>query len=214
MTFYPYKGPRIIPNTIDCIFTMKADDQTVENVYQFRYGTAVPSVAALQNLAAELAADVWNAIRGEMNKNVTAVNVTAKDIGAPGRAIGGYNFVPGTIGLEAASDVPLNVAAHMTLRTAKQGRRFKGGKSFSGFSETHVNRNTLGDEIMSMLLRAGVSLLHTYVQGAFTPAVASLPHLSAPTIINAPAESNAITGVIVPDAWVDSQKTRLTNRGK
>jgi hypothetical protein len=212
MAFIPYVGPRIIPNCVDVAVIMKAANQTIMNVWQVKYTAHTPTVADLQNLAAEVGS-VWATIaRPELSSQVQFIQVLCKDIGAAGRFVGAYNYPANTYGQNGSSDLPLNVAANVTLKTAKQGRRFTGKKSISGFTENHVDHNTLGVEILNFLANLAAGMIRTWVGGLFATALGSLPHMVAigpPT----PAETNVLTGITVPDAWTDSQKTRLTNRG-
>jgi len=213
MTFIPYKGPRIIPNTVDLTIHWTAFGQQCENVYQFRY-TTVPTALSLTNLASTFGQAMFNTMKPFLSPSVQFLNATAKDIGAAGRQQGVYTYPNGSTGQAPNDAVALNMASNVNLTTAKVGRRFQGGKSYSGFTESEGTGNTWQSTITTMISNIAVLLLQTWLSGAFTPAIGSLPHMSAIGVVGAPAESNAITGVSQVDLNVDSQKTRLNNRGR
>lgn len=213
MPFIPYEGPRIIPNTVDVTTHWTFQGNQCENVYQMKY-TTVPTKAQLDQLASDFGQEIFTLIRPRLSTAVQWVDVVAKDIGAAGRAQGSYTFFGGSNGTNTSDPTAANTAIHALLRTAKTGRRFKGGKSYSGFTESDITGNTIGSAILAFIGNLALALLHSYVSGLFLPAVGSLPKMSAPGVVLNAAESNAITNVSAVDANVDSQKTRLNNRGR
>jgi len=213
MTYIPYTGPRIIPNTVDVTIHMLCLGQKIQNVYQFRYTTGVPTAAQLLALAGTWGLAFISAMGPVLSNTVQFIDVHAKDIGAAGRAQATYTYNPGVTGSNTSPGQALNVSSWLTLNTAKTGRRFQGGKNISGFVDADIDNMTLGSAIMSAIATFATKFLVSYISGYFFPAVAALPWVATTTHGAAPAESNTITSVTPTNAYTDSAKGRLIGHG-
>jgi hypothetical protein len=215
-TFQPYVGPRIIPGHVDCIVQGSCFGNLVENVYGFKYTGTRPTGAELAQLGTEFLPALYNVQKTNTVTNMSFISAQMVDIGIAGGNTATFVFNPNTNGTNTGSDLPLNVAASVELKTGKRGRRFKGAKRWSALPENEVDHNSFSSNLMGWLAQLGLLLVRTYVSGKFAPAVGSLPHMPPLGQVGppSPAESNVIASVSTVDNNTDSQKTRLNRRGR
>jgi hypothetical protein len=115
-----------------------------------------------------------------------------------------YFFAAGTAGTHSGSPLPGGSACSVVLRTGIAGRAHHGRKSFSPIASTDYSQNELNTAYLTIMATFLSTLTTFYASGKFQPVVASEKYNGY----------DYITAVGVPNLTVDSQKTRLTGRGR
>lgn len=122
--------------------------------------------------------------------------------------IGGPEFTlistPALQGADANQSMPGNVALCISLRTALAGRRFRGRKFFSGIPVPEVEDNQVSATFADAVV-ASINGSVGDLSGNGTPL--SVLSYVGPTIV-------PVTSVLYTDLFVDSQRRRLTGRGR
>jgi len=193
---------RRIPNTVDVHFRYSVDGNRCENVYQMAF-TVAPTPATMLALVTEIANAFLPRYQAFQTISHVYHEVLARNISPGSNLQAVYTFPPNTVGSLPAAGVALSEAARLILKTLNYGRRFKGAKGLSGFHEGYVNGNTISNNLVPLLANLGAQMLLSRVGGLYIPAVASFLNQAAYTL----------SSVLMNDNSVDSQKTRLNNRG-
>lgn len=195
--------PRVITGTTDVHVRMEQDGRKYENVFQFQAASA-PTTAQLNQLASEIAGSVCSKMLLYLPTNCKIVEVFCKYIGVLNGATGIYTFTSGNFGTRSGNPEPASVASRITLHTGLSGKSYRGAKSLGPFVETDIDGNSFTNALITLLINFMAEMLITRVGTFFQPAVASFK-------LN---ERHRITSASLTDTNVDSQKTRLTGRGR
>jgi len=107
-------------------------------------------------------------------------------------------------GGEANPALPGNVAFCISLRTALAGRRFRGRKYITAIPETAVTGNTLDSTHVADILSGAATLMADLTANGTPMSVFSRTGL---TLVG-------VTAIVAVDNTVDSQRRRLTGRGR
>jgi hypothetical protein len=122
--------------------------------------------------------------------------------------VGGPEFslinTPAQQGGDANGSMPGNVALCISLRTALAGRRFRGRKFFSGIPVPEVADNTISSTFADAVVASISGSMGDLTAAGFPLSVLSYV---GPTIV-------PVTSVLYTDLFVDSQRRRLTGRGR
>jgi len=191
-----------IPNALKITVKGTLYGQLVENVW-----TALcaedPEITVLMD-AANAMADSYPAILVPLSSSLTITEFTARYLGDP--AGPEYTVVPSSplAGGSLNPGLPGNVTLCVSLRTALAGRRFRGRKYFSGLVESSVVGNEVDAGVVATIV-AGVNGVIGAMQDAAIPlTIVSYAGLTNTTVVNA----------VCVDNFVDSQRRRLTGRGR
>lgn len=108
----------------------------------------------------------------------------------------------GGVGIDSE---PGNVALCVSLRSPFSGRRFRGRKFFSAIPTTSVSSNQIDAAVCDAIVAAINDVLMANLEANGTPlAVISLAGLAV----------TALSTALCTDRFVDSQRRRLTGRGR
>lgn len=191
-----------IPNAAK--ITVKGDylGQLCENVWTCLVPEN-PPVIDLENIAVGVSGYL-PAIVEPLSTSLVINEITVRYLGDPGGPE--YTFVPITpiAGTNASPGLPGNVALCVSLRTALAGRRFRGRKYFSGWTEADVVGNLVDAGAVADIVAA----CNAFIAGMITDGV-PLTIVSYTGLTNV----NVVNAVCV-DNYVDSQRRRLPGRGR
>lgn len=176
--------------------------QQVENVWHcqgddpFDPGTASGIAGIFQTAYAGLMAP--------LSENYTVREIFVHNLA--GTASGEFTLaiIPAQAGGEPVGSEPGNVAFCVSLRTALAGRRFRGRKYIAGLPTGSVVANELDASIANTLLTE-IDLLRVNLASNSTPMCIFSP--TGLTLV-------PVTAVTFVDLVVDSQRRRLTGRGR
>jgi hypothetical protein len=177
--------------------------QINENVWHV-YHDGVPTLEQLQGIA-EIFATAYPLIIGPLSGALTYNEITCRYIGAAEAPEYTLAFSPPVAGGQtAAESSPSNVCLCVSLRTGLSGRRFRGRKYFSGIPEGMVTSNVINSDLCDELVTAINDLIAALATNETPLAVVSLVQLTVTFVVTA----------ICVDLFVDSQRRRLTGRGR
>jgi hypothetical protein len=174
-----------------------------ENTFAYRWTGGPPTTGELLSLAQEVWATIGVKMQRQMHTGNVFREVYARNIHTEVAAQATYALPANTAGQRGGGALALNEACRVTTRTGFTGRSNHGAKGFSGFVEGDLDGNSIGTQLMTWLIDLCLSIVAQRLAGRFTPAVASRKN----------ATSVVITSALPIDNNVDSQKTRLNNRG-
>lgn len=184
--------------------TVKGDlyGQLVENVWTCLVA-ADPPLLDLDNIANRVAAS-YPAIIAPMTTALTINEITVRylgDIAGPE-----FTLVPATpiTGNSANPGLPGNVALCVSLRTALAGRRFRGRKYFSGLVESSVVGNLVDSGVVAEIVTACQEFIDAMIAEEYPLTIVSYAGLTNVNVVSA----------VCVDNYVDSQRRRLTGRGR
>jgi len=117
----------------------------------------------------------------------------------------------GTPGQRAGAIEPNNVAFSISFKTGLAGATNTGRNSFGGFLKTDIT-NSLINSVLAEGIRDNYALMIApgYISAAWRWVIVS----RKVAVPGDPGTPRAVTNVIYNDLVVDSQKTRLPNRGQ
>jgi len=192
----------IIPNAVKVTISGSLFGQLVENVWTVQSGDP-PTDADLTTIIDEFLLDYPN-ITANLSAALTYTNIVARYMGDPAGPELAQAISPAIAGGLELDSAPGNVAICVSLKTALAGRRFRGRKFFSG-----IPKNSLIDNTMDATQAEGVRFAcQTLINGLVT---AGFPM----TIVSLTGMTNVlVTNATLTDNFIDSQRRRLTGRGK
>jgi len=184
--------------------TVKGDyfGQLVENVWYCQVG-ATPPVVDLENIATAVIAS-YPAIVEPLSTSLVINEVTVRNLGD--EAGPEYSLAPITpiAGTNASPGLPGNVALCVSLRTALAGRRFRGRKYFSGWTEADVSGNLVDAGAVADIVAGVNAFIANMITEGFPLTIVSYTGLT---------NVNVVTALCV-DNYVDSMRRRLPGRGR
>lgn len=193
----------IVANAVKVTVTGDLFGQLNQNVW----GVIVaepPTVAVLDNIL-DIFQSHYGDLVGPLSANLTYSSAEARYIGsADGPETARFFDPPITGGQAAAPSSPSNVALCVSLRSGLAGRRFRGRKFFSGIPEGAVANNLIDSTLCTAVVSAIGDLIVELAANNTPLAIISLVQLTVVEVIS----------VICVDNYVDSQRRRLTGRGR
>lgn len=177
--------------------------QVVENVWGVQTG-APPTVGELSNIN-----DIFHTAYGSLLLPMSAAmsigEITSRYLGdATGPEVT-LSITPPMLGLVEVDPNPNNVALCVSLRSALAGRRFRGRKYFSGIPKPDATGNTISTAFCDAI----VDVINTWIIGELNSNGTPLSIISLTGLTLVPV----LTALCV-DNFVDSQRRRLTGRGR
>jgi hypothetical protein len=148
-------------------------------------------------------------LQQEFSADEGAGFVSVRDIRSPSLAMI-TSTAPAAGGAAPGDSLPAQIAAVVTLRTAKAGKGFRGRAYIPGFSE--ASNDTGG--VMTAATKAALDLYaaglqNVFLAGLVTLGVAKRPiYNDADCTIVTPGETNAVTQVLVRNDLWDTQRRR------
>lgn len=178
--------------------------QTVENVWGVHWGAGAPEMGDLEIING-IFQTAYVDIMAPLSDQLTLNEVTSRYLGSADGPEHTLAIIPGQTGGALSASSPGNVALCVSLRSAFAGRRLRGRKFFSGIPEANTASNTIDVALCDAVVEAiNAALIGNLVSNGTPLAVISLVAL---------AVTNIVTAVCV-DNFVDSQRRRLTGRGR
>jgi len=176
--------------------------QLVENVW-FVGTPGLPSAGDLSTICGIFQTG-YVGILAPLSEDLSYGEFTARYLGD----VAGPEFtlasIPAEAGGTAQPSSPGSVALCVSLRTSLAGRRFRGRKYFSGIPENAVAANVVDPAVGSTIVSA-INDLITALAGNDSPlAIVSYAGLTV----------TGVTTALLVDNFVDSQRRRLTGRGR
>jgi len=206
-----------VPNSALVELRYTANGQQVENTLWFDLGQ-VPATADLQALV--------GATFGWWSDNVKPLQAAAVQLreifatsmhSADGPI---YTFAPSVaeFGTNNQPIQPGNVTLSISFRTAQRGRSFRGRNYAIGLTEPDTEANTVVGTKVTEWQAAYFELIALASAAGWTWCIASrfsgVDPVTKKPIPRETGVTSDVTGVIVVDGNVDSQRRRLTGRGK
>lgn len=196
-------------NTTMCHVRTQNGSNLNENTFAFKWTGTAPTVVELGQLAAALATTVGAALRVLTSNSWIFREIYCRNIDTQVANEAVYTYPPNTFGQRVGSQVAANEACGIVKRTGQTGYGQHGRNSISGFVESDVDGNSVGNALMVALAQLAVEILISYLTARFRPAVAHIPR-----DVGTQGSSSYITEAVVLDSNVDSQKTRLNSHGR
>jgi hypothetical protein len=176
--------------------------QLVENVWYCQGPDPFdPSIAL--GIAAIFQTNYANIANG-LSQDISFTQIDVQNLGGVATGTATLVISPPQAGSVIQDGMPGNVAFCVSLRTALAGRRFRGRKYFSGLGEGDVTGNTLDTTAAGNILSGCGTLL------------ADLATNGTPLSVFSPTGLTLVpvTSISSVDFFVDSQRRRLTGRGR
>jgi len=206
-----------VANTVLVETRMLLDEQQVENTFTVRFEASV-SPTILENLAADFLGWWINDYADIVSDELELREVVATDLSSQ---TGPQFSLPAPIGSNGnitGSVLSNNVSLCVSFRTANRGRSFRGRNYIAGVPVASVVQNNAVTGYVAAVVTAYEKLLPgggaltsgTWVVASRFSGVDS----EGKPIPRAAGVTTPITGVVVVDSTVDSQRRRLPGRGK
>lgn len=197
--------PRNITGVADMHVRYQYDGQQCENVWSFHWTGSPPSTADLQNLISEWLGHSQTALLALYPSQVLFNSIYARDVDqSHPDAEYTYFFPANTLGSRGTSGDSANKAVSAVLQSGIAGRAHHGRKSFSPLAQSDNIMNEVSTLFMQLVINFLATLVTSYVTGKFQPVIASQKYNGW----------DIIRTVGIPNNTIDSQKTRLTGRGR
>jgi len=176
--------------------------QEVENVWHVLGDD--PFDAGVASGVAGIFQTAYAAIMDPLSQDYTVNEIFVHNLA--GTASGEFTLavIPAQAGGQPVGSEPGNVAFCVSLRTALAGRRFRGRKYFAGIPTGSVVANLLDVDIANEIVTQVAILM------------ANLAANSTPMCVFSPTglTLTTVTAITYVDLVVDSQRRRLTGRGR
>jgi len=184
--------------------------QEIENTLYFEKVGGYIS-ADLADLAALVRAWFFDEMLPILTEDYIFREVVATDISTESGAIVFNTAETGETGAIASPGMPGNVCLAVSFRTGQAGRSYRGRNFISGLTEAAVDGNTLNETYRTAFGAAYSALLTVLEDTDFVWGVVSRFTAGAPRVVGVITQ---IISVLVVDAFIDSQRRRLTGRGQ
>jgi hypothetical protein len=206
-----------VPNTALVEIRYESQGQQVENTLWFELDTA-PAPPALSDLADAVGA--WwrteakplTSSRVEVREYVATSQVSST---APQVSIAGSIL---DVGGNTPNAMPLGTTFVVSFRTDLRGRSFRGRNYIVGLTEDQVDGNSLEDGVAEQWRLAYAALVGAADDIGWTWVVVSrfsgVDPITHHPIPRAAGVTTPITSIVVVDNFVDSQRRRLSGRGR
>lgn len=192
----------IIPNVNKITVKGTLFGQVNENVWYYGF-TGEPSEAE-QLTVASIMQTGYAAIQLPLSNQYTVNEITVRYMGTANGRESTLVITPAQAGGAVSESSPGNVALCVSLRTGMAGRRNRGRKYFSGIPEAAVSNNAINQDLCDEVVAAIIDLIGTMSTNGTPLLVVSLVALTGV----------ALTTALCTDNFVDSQRRRLTGRGR
>lgn len=176
--------------------------QLVQNVWHVTT-TDPPTVEDLEGINA-IFQTAYGALAIYFADSISWNEITSRYLGDIGGPEVTLVITPAQTGGDANQGMPGNVALCVSLRTALAGRRFRGRKYFSGIPTPEVEANTVTEGFAEGVVAECQNLIDALFTNGTPLSVLSYV---GPTIV-------PVITALVTDRYVDSQRRRLTGRGR
>lgn len=198
-----------VPNTALVCINGTLFGQEIQNTLYFEKAGGY-IMADLLDLAAVVRSWYFTNVMPILSNDYVFREITAQDISAEAGEIAFNTAGTGTAGGNTAPSLPGSVAIAVSFRTGLAGRSYRGRNYLSGLVEAGVTGNTLADVTRTAITTAYAELLDVLSDTDFVWGVVSRVTAGLPRPVGI---ITAITSVIIVDAFVDSQRRRLSGRG-
>lgn len=184
--------------------------QEVENTLYFQY----PSLPTDSDLAA-LANDIntWAAdnLLPQLSNDIALVRVVATDLTSESGGQQTFTNTTPVAGGKSNQSLPGNCAFCVSFRSGFRGRSFRGRNYVAGLAEQDIVDNDVSSALAGVIVAAYEELLGLFEGGVPDWVIASRFHDGAPrdTGLTTP-----VSAVVATDFHIDSQRRRLTSRGR
>ncbi len=176
--------------------------QLVENVWYVQ-GPDPFDLTVANGIAAVFQTNI-PAIIAPLSFDLMIDNIVVQNLGGTASGQTSLAITPVEQGGQTQDALPGNVAFCVSLRSALAGRRFRGRKYFSGLGEGDVTANAWGAPQRDALLNAIDDLRAALVTNGTPLSIFSPTGLTLVPVVAA----------VAVDLYVDSQRRRLTGRGR
>lgn len=176
--------------------------QLVENVWYVQGPD--PFDSSVANTVAGIFQTEYANIQAALSQDYSITEIEVTNLA--GTASGSYilAITPPQPGTRVQDGMPGNVAFCVSLKTALSGRRFRGRKYFCGLGEADVTENAF-DATQAGVILTGVTGLINALNISGNPLSVFSP--TGLTLV-------PVTSASAVDFFVDSQRRRLTGRGR
>lgn len=176
--------------------------QLVENVWGVHF-LGTPTVTDLDGILAVFQTS-YAGIVLPLSNFISYNTFTARYLGDPAGPESTLFVSGGMAGGGSGPCEPGNVAFCVSLRTAFAGRRFRGRKYFSGIPTSMQVENTVDNAFGDAMVAAVQDLISNLATNGTPLAIISNTGLAVTDVVAA----------IATDYYIDSQRRRLTGRGR
>lgn len=198
-------------NTVMCELRYLMGGVQAENTLYYRRtsGTVTPGV--LQSIGSALVG-WWAAGIAPLVSNQLELNeVYMTDLTTATSITGTFAPTVPVFGSDTADPLPNNVSLAVSFRTAGRGRSSRGRNYIFGLTDSDASGSRINGPVVNSIQTAYASLIPLLVDEAFEWVVVSRFTNGNP---RSQALVQPITGVVVVDDVVDSQRRRLPGRGR
>jgi len=210
MPFVPVPTCALVEIRMECM------GQQIENTLWFELGDP-PTVSALTDLCNTIR-DWW---RTDCKQLITESLVVREYVATSmDTATGPQHTLPGDVldvGAASPNPMPLGTTMTVSFRTAMRGRSFRGRNYVVGLTEDQVAGNSILSGVATDWREAYEGLLAPVLLIGWRWVVVSRFSGIDPTtkkpIPRLEGIHTPVTGVVIVDEFVDSQRRRLTTRG-
>lgn len=192
----------LIANTCQVVVKGTLFGQLVENVWHVLCPDP-PISDDLEAIAAVFHVG-YGAIAAPLSQDISFTEVYVRYMGAAEGPEYTLGISPPMTGGAVLPSAPGSVALCVSLRTALAGRRFRGRKFFSGIPEDNIVGNAIDPAFCTLIVNAVDDLRLAAFAAGYSLEVVSLVGLTA----------TLVASVLCVDNYVDSQRRRLTGRGR
>jgi len=198
-----------VPNTAVVCVNGTLWGQEIQNTLYFEKDTGY-ILADLLDLAALVRSWWFAEVMPLLSSDYIFREITAQDISVEAGEIAFNTAETGTAGGVVSEAMPGNVAIAVSFRTGLAGRSYRGRNYVGGLPNTAVAGNTITDTFRTAIGAAYEALLTVLEDEDFVWGVVSRVTEGLPRPVGV---ITAIASVLVVDAFVDSQRRRLSGRG-
>jgi hypothetical protein len=203
----------VIPDTFQCRFVTSVNGR-LTNVIEHGLIPAGQQVnVTLANAIATAMFTLWNAdLASHAPPTTTVTKAILRDLRQPSMAEV-ESTISSPVGTGTTDELPLQIAAVLTLRTAQAGKKFRGRSYWCGFDEGSNGPNGH----MTTAMKASLDTFAAGYMGAFNQSGCTLGVAHRPTLFDentglpvAPGLgfTTAVTQVVCRDDRWDSQRRR------
>jgi len=192
----------LVPNAVKVTVKGSLFGQVVDNVWAVGT-TGAPTEAELLTIAAIFQTGYAD-IQSVLSQDYTVGEITCRYLGDAAGPEATLAIIPPQAGGSINPSSPGSVCLCVSLRTGLAGRRFRGRKYFSGITEVDQTANAIDTDTCNNIVNSILGLMDALSTNGTPLAVVSLV---GPTVTQ-------VTTPICVDNFVDSQRRRLTGRGR
>lgn len=178
---------------------------------QLYFQTDEPATEGRLTDVAQMVADwLTNSWTGVACNFATVVSILATDVSVSGGAQVTFTPIGGIVGALSSPPLPTGTTVTASWRTGRSGRSFRGRTYHVGLTETQVDGNALTAPSQSALQQAYTDLI---IAANVIDAPLSVCSRVSNGVLRNPAILTPVLSCLV-DQYIDSQRRRLTGRGR